>query len=64
MSSLLDSPSVSPAVRRAWLRYLDETREAGAWEYDRVEERAWHRLASTLAALGAPPAQEREDAEV
>jgi hypothetical protein len=42
------------AVRRAWHRYLLETREAEPGEYERVEPRAWRRLTSTLAALGEP----------
>jgi hypothetical protein len=48
-------PAASRAsVRRAWQRYLAETRDTGADEYERVEERAWRRLASNLAALGVP----------
>lgn len=47
-------PTVSEAdVRRAWQRYLRETREAGPDEYDRVEGAAWLRLTSNLTALGA-----------
>jgi hypothetical protein len=46
--------TADPAVRRAWRRYLRETREAEPNAYERVELRAWRRLTSTLAALGEP----------
>lgn len=44
----------SGAVRRAWLRYLEETRRAAPGEYAEVEERAWRRLVGSLVALGEP----------
>lgn len=48
-------PAASPAsIRRAWQRYLAETRDADADHYERIEERAWRRLASNLSALGVP----------
>lgn len=48
-------PRTEPAsVRRAWQRYLAETRDTDADEYERVEERAWRRLARNLAALDVP----------
>ncbi len=43
-----------PEVCNAWRRYLRETRAADADDYERAEERAWARLASSLATLGAP----------
>ncbi len=65
MSSTLHRPaapsSLALDVRRAWLRYLRETRSAAPGEYQDVEERAWHRLASNLAALGAPVDPDRRD---
>ncbi len=51
------------AVRRAWLRYLRETRDVPPEEYRAVEERAWHRLASNLAALGEPLGRDGRDAD-
>ena len=49
------APAVSETeIGRAWRRYLRETREAERDEYGLAEERAWARLASDPAALGAP----------
>jgi hypothetical protein len=54
------SSEVSVAeVSRAWARYLREIRDAGADDYPVIEERAWHRLVSSLEALGAPVEQLR-----
>jgi hypothetical protein len=41
-------------IRRAWSRYLRETREAAPTDCPDVEEQAWHRVVSNLGALGAP----------
>jgi hypothetical protein len=49
-----DPALVSDAVRRAWNRYLTATRDAPPAEYAAVEEHAWRRLVSNLAALGVP----------
>lgn len=63
MPLLWDRPvpdlAAAAAVRRAWLRYLDETRDAPANQYEAVEEHAWQRLVSNLAALGEPPLPRR-----
>jgi len=50
---------VSDAVRRAWLRYLADTRAALPSEYEQVEERAWLRLVRSHEAVGerVPPAR-------
>jgi len=41
-------------TRRAWRRYLEETRAATADAYEAVEEDAWRRLQSDLLAIGPP----------
>lgn len=41
-------------LRRAWFRYLAETRAAALDDYVDVEEQAWRRLVSNLHALGMP----------
>jgi len=57
------STATASQVRRAWLRYLEATREAAPYEYERLEHRAWQRLTSNLAALGAavPETGDSED---
>lgn len=51
--------AVAAAVRRAWLRYLADTRDVPQDDYEAVEERAWRQLASNLAALGEAPLPRR-----
>jgi hypothetical protein len=41
-------------ISLAWRRYLVATRTAAPADYERVEARAWERLRSELAAIGAP----------
>lgn len=48
----VDTPA---SIRRAWQRYLAEVRGADAEAYERVEEKAWRRLVSNLAALDVLP---------
>lgn len=48
-------------TRRAWRRYLEETRAAAADDYPEVEEEAWRRLQSDLLAIGAPAPRRHEE---
>ena len=45
---------IAAAARRAWRRYLDDTRAAAQDDYAAVEASAWRKLAAALAELGAP----------
>lgn len=48
------------SVALAWRRYLVTVQTSEDAEYERVEERAWRRLASELELIGRP-LPERED---
>jgi hypothetical protein len=54
-----DPVAVAASARRAWWRYLADTRDAEPEDYDEVEEQAWQRLVERLDALGV--AIERPD---
>ena len=50
------------SVALAWRRYLVTVQTSEDAEYERIEERAWHRLTSELERLGTPMPEREQDA--